>query len=260
MIIISNTFTHPAGPAPPPDRLLRAVGASGSQVRRRFLAEACVLGLIGSLLGHRTWLRGRRDRRLVHEGALLRPVRTLDRPAGRGAHRHRPDGHRRHGTVAEGHPGRPTGGAAARRDQRGTRRSPPRARHRLRPAVRRRSRPRTERPGTQRSATGRASPAGRWPGPVGCLLVAMGILFGAPLFIPTVLRGLGALFGIFGPTPKLAATNAVRNPRRASATATALMLACGLDRHPAGGDGDGPEDRPRGGRTQVPRRPDRAEV
>lgn len=63
---------------------------------------------------------------------------------------------------------------------------------------------------------------------VGAILISVGVLFGATLFIPTVLKLMGKPFGAFGATPRLAAMNAVRNPKRASATATALMLACGL--------------------------------
>ena len=59
-----------------------------------------------------------------------------------------------------------------------------------------------------------------------CLTVA--VLAAAPIFVPPLLRGLGAVFGRFGPTARLAFTNAGRNPKRAAATATALMLAVGL--------------------------------
>lgn len=59
-----------------------------------------------------------------------------------------------------------------------------------------------------------------------CLSVA--VLGAAPFFVPPLLRGLGAVFGRFSPTSRLAFTNAGRNPKRAAATATALMLAVGL--------------------------------
>ena len=59
-------------------------------------------------------------------------------------------------------------------------------------------------------------------------LITLGVLFGAVLFVPPLLRGVGALVGRLGVTPRLAGQNAVRNPRRAAATATALMLAVGL--------------------------------
>jgi putative ABC transport system permease protein len=62
----------------------------------------------------------------------------------------------------------------------------------------------------------------------GAALITFGVLFGAQLFVPAVLKVVGLLVRPFGPTPRLAATNSVRNPARASATATALMLAVGL--------------------------------
>ena len=51
MIIIANTFTILLAQRRRQIGLLRAVCASGAQVRRRFLAEAVLLGAIGSLLG-----------------------------------------------------------------------------------------------------------------------------------------------------------------------------------------------------------------
>lgn len=61
----------------------------------------------------------------------------------------------------------------------------------------------------------------------GSVPLSLGILLGAPLYVPPLLRGLAMLFG-WRPTPRLALLNASRNPRRAAATATALMLAVGL--------------------------------
>jgi putative ABC transport system permease protein len=59
-------------------------------------------------------------------------------------------------------------------------------------------------------------------------LLALGILFGAPLFVPALLKAAGRGLRGAGPVANLAADNAERNPRRAAATATALMLAIGL--------------------------------
>ena len=59
-------------------------------------------------------------------------------------------------------------------------------------------------------------------------LIALGVLFGAPLFVPSLLRLSGRLVKRWGTVAALAARNAERNPRRATATATALMLAVGL--------------------------------
>jgi ABC-type lipoprotein release transport system permease subunit len=62
----------------------------------------------------------------------------------------------------------------------------------------------------------------------GAVLLSVGILFGAPLFVPLLLRPVGVVAGLFGPLPRLAARNLIRNPRRVSATAAALMLTVGL--------------------------------
>jgi putative ABC transport system permease protein len=59
-------------------------------------------------------------------------------------------------------------------------------------------------------------------------LIASAVLFGGPLFVPGLLRASGTLVRRFGPVARLSANNAERNPRRATATATALMLAIGL--------------------------------
>jgi len=60
------------------------------------------------------------------------------------------------------------------------------------------------------------------------LALAVGILLGAPFFVPPLIKLLGLLVGRFGASSKLAMSNAVRNPGRAAATCTALMLAVGL--------------------------------
>jgi len=62
----------------------------------------------------------------------------------------------------------------------------------------------------------------------GAALVSLGVLFGAPLFIPGLLRLIGAPLGRAGVTPGIAVKNITRDPRRSSTTATALMLAVGL--------------------------------
>lgn len=62
----------------------------------------------------------------------------------------------------------------------------------------------------------------------GAALVSLGVLFGAPLFVPGLLRAVGALVGKAGVTANTAVKNTTRDPGRSSATATALMLAVGL--------------------------------
>ncbi|WP_130866526.1 ABC transporter permease [Acidipropionibacterium timonense] len=62
----------------------------------------------------------------------------------------------------------------------------------------------------------------------GAALIAIAVLVAAPLYVPTLIRGIGLLVRPFGPTARLSTANAVRNPTRTSLTAVALMLAVGL--------------------------------
>jgi len=56
-----------------------------------------------------------------------------------------------------------------------------------------------------------------------------GILIGAVYFVPALARGLGRLAARFGGVPgKIAAANSVRNPRRTTATASALLIGATL--------------------------------
>lgn len=59
-------------------------------------------------------------------------------------------------------------------------------------------------------------------------LLALGVLLGAGWYVPGLLKALGLGPARLGPTPRLAVANAVRNPKRATATCLALMLAVGL--------------------------------
>lgn len=58
----------------------------------------------------------------------------------------------------------------------------------------------------------------------GGLLSFVGILMLASLFLPGAVRGVGRLFGGTGVPARLASLNAVRNPGRTTATATALLI------------------------------------
>lgn len=58
----------------------------------------------------------------------------------------------------------------------------------------------------------------------GGLLSFIGILMLASLFLPGAVRAVGRLFGGTGVPAKLASLNAVRNPGRTTATATALLI------------------------------------
>ncbi|MFY1697976.1 ABC transporter permease [Solwaraspora sp. WMMA2101] len=63
----------------------------------------------------------------------------------------------------------------------------------------------------------------------GGILTFLGLVLASPLIVPAVTRGLGRLTGwAAGPTARLAVANAVRNPRRAAATAMALVIGIGL--------------------------------
>lgn len=228
IIIIANTFTILLTQRRRQIGLLRAVGATGGQVRRKFLAEAVLLGLLGSLLGlvfGATVAWGGASVTGASYFGLKFPWLDLGVQVLIGILL----------TVL----------AAVLPSLRATRVAPLEA---LQPVATSEQR--------RRGTILRAIVCGLlvaggialavlsvnatvaddtpvWQGPVvlamgGAGLISLGVLFGAQLFIPTVLKGLGKLFSWAGPTPALAAANAVRNPGRASATATALMLACGL--------------------------------
>ena len=62
----------------------------------------------------------------------------------------------------------------------------------------------------------------------GCGLLSLAVLLAAPFYVSFLIRVVGGIFSATGPTTRLAVANSVRNPRRASATAVALMLAVGL--------------------------------
>lgn len=62
----------------------------------------------------------------------------------------------------------------------------------------------------------------------GCALAAASIIALAPVFLPPLLRGCAGLLAHSRPTIRLAAANLVRNPGRSAAVCTALMLGVGL--------------------------------
>lgn len=62
----------------------------------------------------------------------------------------------------------------------------------------------------------------------GGALSACGILLLTRTFLPATIRLVGRTAGVFGPPGRLAAANAHRNPGRAAATTAALMLGVGL--------------------------------
>lgn len=62
----------------------------------------------------------------------------------------------------------------------------------------------------------------------GALALGSGVLAGASAYVPALVRWLGAPLARWRPEARLAVGNAVRNPGRVGATATAVMLAVGL--------------------------------
>ncbi len=219
MITIANTFTILLAQRRRQIGLLRAVGASGGQMRRRFLLEALALGVIGSALGLLAgaglaaigsaltgslyWgltLPGS-DLAIAFAVGVVLTVLAAFLPVLRGT-RVRPlealqpepasDEKRRAGIVRGVICGLLVVGGVAG------------------------------------GLLGLDSGAALQVAIAGSALVAIGVLFGAPLFVPGLLRLVGLAVRRFGVTARLAAQNAVRNPRRASTTATALMLAVGL--------------------------------
>lgn len=61
-----------------------------------------------------------------------------------------------------------------------------------------------------------------------CMIVTVGVLLAAPTFLPAALRVAGRGVGLTGAVARLAGANTLRNPTRAAATCTALMLGVGL--------------------------------
>lgn len=219
-IIIANTFTIVIAQRRRQIGLLRAVGASSRQVRDQVLSESLIIGVVGALLG-------------VGLGVAMAAIATSIT-----------------GSIADGM--RVPAGtvslaatvglvvtvlAALAPAARAMRVSPLEALRPVNDTV-------TEsRIGRLRSvialaliaagggviALGLNLAAGRLIVAIaGSFLLAVGIVLATPTFLPRALRLLGRGAGAIGVTGRLAAANTVRNPARAAATCTALMLAVGL--------------------------------
>lgn len=220
-IIIANTFTILVAQRRRQVALLRAVGASTRQVRRTFLIEAVLIGAIGSVLGAGFGI-GIATVVAAWSGSLswglTVPVVQLV------------------ATVVAGV--LITGLAALVPSAQAMRVRPLEA---LRPA----SGTEAKRAAAARgvvslvlavvgvalavlSLVGAAGPEGMVLAVGGAMALSIGILLASPFFVPPLLKVVGRVAGAFGPTSRLAATNSVRNPGRAAATCTALMLAVGL--------------------------------
>ena len=220
IITISNTFTILVAQRRRQIALLRAVGASTGQVRGRLVWEALLLGLVGSLLGIAVGIGvaalGSIFTGSIFWGLVLRPVELV---AALGI-----------GVLA-------TLLSVVGPSLLATRVSPIEALQAV-PSGARVKRLSVARAvicgifaagGILLVVVSRVSPqwALIWAMGAGFLL-SVAVLGAAPFYIPVLLRLLGRVFGFTGPTTRLAATNAARNPQRAAATAVALMLAVGL--------------------------------
>lgn len=219
-MIIINTFTIVVAQRRRQLGLLRAVGASTAQVRRQLVTEATIIGAVGSAAGVALGLVITVAAAAVTGSladGLIAPIGQLAAAFGAGVLL--------------------TWAAALVPAQRATRVTPLEA---LRPVTD---------AGTRRRSTRLRTVVGgvivaigvaviiaalRLTGQNvlvaigGAMVLAVGILVSAPLFLPAVLRLAARGVGRLGVTSRLATLNLVRNPARAAATCTALMLAVGL--------------------------------
>ncbi|MGK2309854.1 ABC transporter permease [Cutibacterium sp. V947] len=63
---------------------------------------------------------------------------------------------------------------------------------------------------------------------VSAMCLSLALLIATPLYVPWLIKGFGLLLRPLGPTARLSTSNATRNPTRTSLTAVSLMLAIGL--------------------------------
>lgn len=219
MIIIFTTFLILLAQRRRQIGLLRAVGASGGQVRRQFFAESVIIGAVGSLLGVGLGLlialAG-----TAYTGALsfglVMPWGEVGIEFGIGV-------------VA-------TVLAAFVPSLRATRVAPLEA---LRPA------PTVEKRRTSialvvvslvLAAIGallawQALRVHSWNigwAMASAAVLGIAVLLATPVYVPWVIRALGLLLRPFGPTARLSTSNAVRNPVRTALTTGVLALAVGI--------------------------------
>ena len=218
-ILIVNTFLILLAQRRRQIGLLRAVGATGGQVRRSLLVEALITGVIGSLLGVALGIAVAAIAAGVSgslQSGLVIPS-TVAAAAGVGV--------------------LVTLLAAIGPSGRATRVSPLDA---LRPvadaATSRRMSLLTAIPSVLVTAAGGALIAyglhshghSLLLGVAGSIMVAVGVLIGVKLYFPALMHLLGLATRPLGPIGRLATSNTARNPGRAAATGAALMLATGL--------------------------------
>lgn len=220
MIIISNTFTILLTQRRRQIGLLRAVGASTGQVRGRLVAEAFLLGILGSLIGVAIGL-GVAAIAGTFTGSMFWGLSIQPMELG----------------IAVA-----VGVAATMVSVMG----PALAATRVKPLEALQTVPAAEEAkrasarrivvcallavgGIALVVMSRISTGWSLVWAIGAgFLIAIAVLAAAPLYVSAILRGLGRVFGFASPTVRLAAQNAARNPKRAAATTVALMLAVGL--------------------------------
>lgn len=220
MIIIANTFNILVAQRRQQIGLLRAIGASGAQVRRKFFAEALVAGIIGSacgvLLGLGAAAIGAWWLKSLSWGLTL-PATDLLAAFGVGVI----------ATVV----------AALLPSIRATRVSPMEALQTVPTEQRAKRITRVRYVVCGFFALGgvvltylalTATENNVLPALGAGFAFTIAVLGAAPIYVPWLIAGLGRVFSFAGPTVRLAAANGTRNPQRAAATATALMLAMGL--------------------------------
>ena len=222
--IILNTFSMLVAQRGKELALLRALGASRSQVTRSVLAEALVLGSVGSTVGLGLGLGLAAGLRalfasfgLTLDGSLVFSTRTVLWSYGIGV------------LVTL---------IAAYLPARRAARTPPVAAMRGDVSVPERSLHRRTLAGGGLSVVGAAaliassttngSAAASWVG-VGAITLVLGTITASPALAVPFLRTVGAaLPAMWGRTGHLARENALRNPRRTAATASALMIGLAL--------------------------------
>ena len=59
---------------------------------------------------------------------------------------------------------------------------------------------------------------------IGCALIFLGLVLSATFWLPVLMRGVGAMVALAGPSAKVAHANIQKNPRRVAATGAALLI------------------------------------
>ncbi|MBM9468936.1 FtsX-like permease family protein [Nakamurella leprariae] len=216
-IVIANTFTILVTQRARAVALLRCVGATTTQVRRQVLAEAAVLGVIGSLAGVAVGIGlGALAARLfdLDAGGLAADPVALAAAFGGGVMLTIVAA-----AVPAGRAARIAPLAALRTVPDGADQRPRRIRSVLAGLL--------TLGGAALLGLGVATPSLLVALPGG-MAAAIGLLLFTPWFLPPLLRLLGGVGRLVGTPGSLAVANSTRHPRRAAAAAVGLMLGVGL--------------------------------